>query len=344
MDRSEYWLQWIVSDFTPFVFGDRSYFLSTPSREMRFQAECIFHEVYKDTLTSGLVDEIGLSKLLLKYNLWDEDKENKLKDVLHSMEDIKVNIFESYLNTSRKKFLKQSLRDSNTYIENALSEKHSMDGFAAKSVAAFAKQHFLLGSSIFIAKGKPLFRSSKWWATRDDEIVNSLYRVVSSYIINESEYREIVKSYAWRSVWNNRKGASLFGRAVVDYSFSQRQLVTWSNMYDSVYKSSQCPSDDVINDDDALDGWFISQRRNRNKENNVSTIESSLPDKVAASEEIYVLCDPADAQKVMDCNDDEAKLRWKSRMGQVKKEGIVSEANMIDRRRELQRSLYERTT
>jgi hypothetical protein len=36
-------------------------------------------------------------------------------------------------------------------------------------------------------------------------------------------------------------------------------------MYDNVYESMECPPDEVIKDDDMLDGWFIQQHKDREK-------------------------------------------------------------------------------
>ena len=38
-------------------------------------------------------------------------------------------------------------------------------------------------------------------------------------------------------------------------------IVIWSKMYDNVQESIDAPIQSVMEDDDALDGWFIVQNR-----------------------------------------------------------------------------------
>ena len=53
-------------------------------------------------------------------------------------------------------------------------------------------------------------------------------------------------------------------------------LCSFSRMYDSVYKNTECPSDDVIQDDDMLDGWFIQQTKEQEERQKEKLSEDKL--------------------------------------------------------------------
>lgn len=347
-DRQELLLQWIIADHLPFSFAGRHYFLSTPSREARFCAELIYKEVYEEGLQIGLYDDSDILSLLKKNHLWDINKQAKLDKLVKDIDDIKVNIFLNYTNSGRRDQFRRALRDTENYITKMLLEKSSFDSYGAKSVANYAKQHFLMGSSIFRTKNKSIFKG-EWWSRKDDDIIQHCYKVMSDYILSESDYRILSRCTNWRNIWSARKGSNLFGRAGVDLSHPQRQLILWTNMYDNVYKNSNCPADAIIEDDDALDGWMIHQRRERDKETNKDLIERSLKnEKIRNSEQVYIMCDPTfgdvvvdDPNKVYECNDQEGKMRHNSIMKQVEKEGSVGLMGLKDTQRQIYRKAAE---
>ena len=347
--EKEYYLQWIIADYTPFEFDAKSYFITTPSRENRFLAERFYMSIYDDAIKNGLYDKSGINKLLNKNNLWSDDKENTLNKLINDLEDIKLWIYENYNNTSKRNQFKLALKDSQDYIEKLLKEKQSFDMYDARYVAMLAKQHYLMGSSIFRRKNKPLFRN--WWASQDDDIVQYTYKVMSDYSLSDKEYRELARSSSWRNTWSARKSVgNLLGKSSVDLSPQQKQIITWSNVYDSVFKHSDCPSDVIIEDDDALDGWMIFQRRKRDKETNKQIVEKALTNsRIRNSEQIYIMCDPAvgsnvivdDPSKVYDCNDIEGKIRFKRIMSQIQKENVVSYMGLRDTQMEIYRKANE---
>ena len=72
-----------------------------------------------------------------------------------------------------------------------------------------------------------------------------------------------------------------------EMTFDQRNICVWSRMYDNVQESHECPSEDVLNDDDLLDGWFIIQRKKQEHDKLVSEVEGMTNnEKIANSEEI----------------------------------------------------------
>lgn len=345
----DYYLQWIIADHTPFIFNDRAYFLSTPNREARFQAERLYMMILGQAEEYGLYNDDEISRLLHKYLIWNIDKENNLNKLTKDINDIKLNIYENFNNLSQRKIYKKALADTIKYIGKLVEEKQSFDIYSIKYIANFAKQHFLTGSSIFRKKSKPAL--GNFWSSKDDSIIQYSYKVIYEYFLNDSDYRLLARNDNWRNIWNNRKSlGNLFGRCAVDLSLQQRQLIKWSNLYDNVYKNSECPSDAIIEDDDALDGWMVFQKRKRDKETNQQIIEGSLTnDKIRNSDHIYIMCDSTisdnvivdDPQKVYECNDIEGKIRLRRIMKQVQDEGCVGISQLKDTQNEISRRAAE---
>ncbi len=337
----EYWLNFIICDSLPFEHNGRLFFISSPSRENKFAAESFFLEYYRKALDGGALSEEGISKLLLKYNIWNPEKEKTMTALEKDMENIKVNMFENYLSSNKVQTLREGLNQTKKLWLSFSQDKSSFDSLSAKSLALSCKQHFLVGCSIFVRKGKPFWKNPlKCWKI-SDEVLGSAYHKLNDHILTEDDYRELARSNSWRNIWSTRKGAGNFwGRAVVDLSSHQRHLLAWSNLYDNVYKNSSVPSDEVINDNDLLDGWMIVQRRKRESEAHKSYIESKTSNKkILSSEEVFVMSTADNFDKVFNMNDLEGKIAFKRRMAQIQREGIVEETQMMDRQMEIRKQI-----
>lgn len=340
---NRYWINWIIADYVPFTYCERDYFISTPSRKDRFLAEQLYIEQYELAINCGLYTDNDINKLLVNFGYWNDEKENNLNKLIKDIEDIKLWIFESYTFSDRRRHFKKALKDTMNYIEKLIPEKQVFDRYSARSVAEYIRHHYLLGCSIYKSKNKPLFIRPDWFNKKDDSIIQYCYKIISDYFLTDQDYRRLARSNEWRNICS-RKSGNIFGRPLVDLSLSQQQLLLWSNLYDNVYKNSECPPDEIIEDDDALDGWMIKQRRNRSTELNKNSIENSITnEKILNSDEIYIMCDETDIKKVYDCNDFQGKVRWNNIMNQVKKEGVVNYMQLRDTQAEFMRQLAERT-
>ncbi len=328
----------IIEDSIPFTFNNVVYSINSPSRQSKIIAGEIFFEFYYKALEEGVLDSDGVYKLLEKYNIWNNQKETVFRKLKKDEEDMKVAVFENYLDSDRRATVKQLLRMNEAEMERMSQEKHSLDYLGAEFVGNYAKYQLLLGNSIY-RKGKPLWKSMRRWEL-PDEMANIINKKLNRYKLNSEQYRDLANSDYWRGIYNIKRGV-LFKRAVVDYSDSQRQLLSWSQTYDNIYKSPDCPPQSIIDDNDAIDGWFIMQKRKRDRETNNSTIEGGMSEKIRNSEHIFVVAQPEDVDKVHSLNDVGGKIALHQRLTQIKKQDIVHEVNMIDTRRHIQEKAFE---
>tara|TARA_B100001123_G_C14967539_1_gene890260 strand:+ start:111 stop:464 length:354 start_codon:yes stop_codon:yes gene_type:complete len=114
-------------------------------------------------------------------------------------------------------------------------------------------------------------------------------------------------------------------------------------MYDSVYESMETPSDEVIEDDYAIDGWFIAQRRQREQDRKSSSGGNNLPD---AGEVFIPVSNNKEAARVYDMNTEEGKKVLKSQTKDIKEKGTVKESELSHVKQDLamkaNRQLMER--
>jgi hypothetical protein len=139
-------------------------------------------------------------------------------------------------------------------------------------------------------------------------------------------------------MWSaGKKDSSIFGKPSIELSKDQRTLCQFSMMYDNVYESSESPDEDVIKDDDCLDGWFIVQRREYEKNKNKRQMEKLLKNsKISNSDEIFLMAkDAHTANKINDMNDVISKGIIKSRDHQIKEKGTLKFTELSDVRQDI---------
>lgn len=348
---NEFFINLIISDYLPFSYGGKSYFLSSPSRECRFLAEDIYLIYYRRALDEGCLSDKDLEKLLRKRELWTDNKEKILMSLVQDTEKLKIQLFESHLNTQMVKSTKKILRATEKLIDEYSRCKSTFDNYSAKSVALYGKQNFLIGSSVFKAKNKPYWRRPSVCFDVPDEILPQAYATVNKYHLNDADYRELARSSAWRNIWNVKKGiGNIFGRSLVDLTVSQRHLLAWSNLYDSVYSHSSPPPESVVEDDDILDGWMLFQKRKREVELTKHSLEEKLNPNIMNSDEVFILTgadelSPVGRDKfdiVYNMNDLQGKMAFKRRMAQIQKEGIVPDNMMKETQEQIRMQAAQR--
>ena len=126
-------------------------------------------------------------------------------------------------------------------------------------------------------------------------------------------------------------------------SIDQKNIIVWSRMYDNIQESMDCPSDDVIQDDDMLDGWFIVQRKKQEKEKAKAELESGLTNsKISNSDEIFVVAgSKGDAERINDMNDIHGVMTKKERMAVIQKQGEAKDLDFRDQQLKVRRQSNE---
>ena len=104
---------------------------------------------------------------------------------------------------------------------------------------------------------------------------------LQSNIITTEEFREIARTDPFRSRW------SLLKTNVFDFEIltgEQTSLCMYCRMYDNVYEHPEKPTEQVIDDDDMLDGWFAKQRKQMEEDKQRKELEkvSGMDEKISA--------------------------------------------------------------
>jgi hypothetical protein len=110
-------------------------------------------------------------------------------------------------------------------------------------------------------------------------------------------------------------------------------------MYDAVYESTDKPSDLVINDDDMLDGWFVTQRQKAKADAAEREVES-LTGKLGNAQEVFLQASSIDdIERIKTLNNLNAQVIKKQRSDVIRQKGVAKDIDFLDKKLEIAEQL-----
>lgn len=331
----DYHVRRILADVIPFEYNDKTYYISSPTSEFKCYAEIIYKDIYEKARSYN-VSSNNVVAILNKYGFWHEDDEKNLENFKKELEQSKISLYENYDNYEKRDIFYKIIIDLKNAIEDIMHKRLKMNHVTAEHTAFVAKQRFLIGSSILKPNKKRLWIRFDDW-NKENKIIDYAFSKINENFLNESEIRDIVKNEPWKTIWSvSNKSSSLFKKAVCDLSDEQISVFIWSIVYDNISKSQDNLSKEVIDDDDALDGWMILQRRKKEISENKKQISSRIDPVMGKYETVFIVPkNHNEIEKIYDMNDFAGKMAIKQRLLQIQRDGIVQEVNMLDRRQQI---------
>jgi hypothetical protein len=191
---------------------------------------------------------------------------------------------------------------------------------SAEGIATTSKNKYLISSNITDINNNKLWNSEDYWK-QDSKLIDALVREYMNAMIDEDDMRELSRTEPWRTLWGvSKTEKSLFGLPAIMLTSEQKSLVMWSRIYDSVYESMECPPEEVVTDNDMLDGWLILQSRKRDDERKKK--HGFGNDKDVKGQEVFLFSDTAEgAQRITEKNDAAGRAMFNQRMSALKKSG-----------------------
>lgn len=287
------------------------------------------HEVYCNTFykarENGVMTDLDILNFLIDNGLWMEQQTKELEDILPKhIEEFRINLYEERLSLEKQNQVRTYLNRAKTELGRLYNIRHSFDHLSCHGVAMFARLQFLIEKCT--KKNGKLY---KWNSVSQAEMLEAL----NSAQLTETQFRELARTDPWRSIWHTKKIGPIFGKPGIELTEDQKRLASFSCLYDNVYEFNDCPTEDVIEDDDCLDGWLILKKREQDKERGRNEILEKVGNNINA-DEIYVVTGAENASKVYGLNDPQAQMITRSRLEMVKNKEEVNFTDFGDVKQE----------
>ena len=331
----EYFISRIRSGFYILKLENVRVKVVTPTIEDEFLANEVFMESFDAARSDDILTYEEMLEWMQGHGLWTKEKEEKIEGCKKDIDKLKVEIF----NARSKEKLRETIRLYIRAAEKALiklnNEKDDLFSKTCEGIATQEKSLFLFGKCCFV--GNELLDIGNVDLTE-------LYYLYNSIQLSEKQIRDLARNDPWRVCWHSKSYSALFGNETNRVlSNDQKSLILWSSMYDNIQESMECPTEEVIADDDMLDGWFILQKRKQKSEKAKSELESKTSNqKIANSDEIMIMTDSAkEAENIHGMNSFGAEIVRKQRLETVKRIGNVTDLDFQDKKIEVQATQHQ---
>jgi hypothetical protein len=308
----------------------------TPTLEDEFQVNEAHRIAYQQALDDDLMTEEEMLDWMRYRELWTEADEEKLKGLEKDLERLKVEIFNNRYKEQLRDQIRKYIRAGEEQHSQCYNKKYDLQANTCEGIAALEKSMELIKRCTFIGNEPFDFQSVD---------INQVLMMYHSMLLSEKQVRELARSEPWKALWtlNETKTVNLFMNQDRELSIDQKNILIWSRMYDNIQESMDCPSDDVIVDDDMLDGWFIIQRKKQDKERAERELGSSTKNsKITDADEVFVMAGSQnDIDRINTMNSTTGQMTKKERMAVIHQKGDAKDLDFRDQQLKVRRQSNE---
>ncbi len=321
----------------------KTHFIGVPDPYDKYVAQEVFFASKRDAGFHGVFTEEDIQDVMIEKDLWTQDEEEQLESLPKRIENLKVALYEAMMKEKIFKATRKTLDKEKKRYKDLVVKKTSFNNFTQTGVANTLKLQYLLYTSIINKKGEYKYDGDDFWEEEHKKI-EDIFKTYLAAQIDEEIIRELARTEPWRSYWGAAKTeGSVFGKSASELNAEQRSLINWSKFYDSIHEHMEAPTDEVIQDDDLLDGWLILQNRKRERDKLEKEIDKKIG-KNKGAQEVYVMADSQEhADKIHSLNNPMARNIVKRRERQMDAAGEkgVHEQDLNDAKQRMKNQAYQ---
>lgn len=292
----------------------------------------IYNEAYEQAYIDGIMSQEEMDDWMKENGLWNNSDEEKIEGIKKDLEKLKIEIYNARNNIKLKEQIRLYIRAGEKQLSQSIFKKHTYyqntkEGFASAEKIAWCIKH-----STFYNNELYNF---------DQLSLQYIIEEWQSSFLTDTQVRDLARNEPWKSLWiiKDSSQLKLFNNPDnLELTHNQKNIIVWSQMYDNIQESLDCPPKDVIDDDDMLDGWFIVQGKKREQEKLKQEMENSTKnDKIKNASEVFMMASSKhDANRIDSMNDIHSANIKKQRNAFINQRGEVAQHNLPDERLKLQ--------
>lgn len=296
------------------------------------EADMVFKECFDNTYADDMMTEYEVEVWMNESGLWTITEENKTKSFKDDLEKLKIEIYNNRHEKKLREQIRRYIRVAERALASHLREKSSYfqntrEGYAlSEKVAWIIKNTTYCDNKLYDFEEISLnYVTDEWYKS----------------ILSESNIRELAREEPWKSLWSikNNSNSKLFNnKKNEELNTNQKNLIIWSQIYDNIQESLDCPTPEVIKDDDLLDGWFLVQAKKRESDRLERELESDIKnEKIKNSSEVFVMTqDPDNIHRIEKMNNPMVQNIKKQRFDFIQKKKSVNHHELPDQQLEIE--------
>ena len=292
--------------------GDLVLFIHEPDMDILEESYEVYEQAKEKSYFSGNYLDRDIVNILVENDLWTPLDDKQCEKISKDIEKLKMQAYQSFFRKKELQGIKRSIRLMEKKLATIAAKKKSLDHLTCSGVAAFARKCWIIEQTTKTQDGN-LYNFNKLGVT-------DVLDVYSENAIKPEEFRKIARDNPWRIMWNSsKKRGDVFGKPSIHLDSNQLSLISYSQLYDNVYSSPDQPAEEIVEDDDCLDGWFLVQKEKYEKEKKQKAVDESLSNsKIANSQEVMLVANSQEeAQEIYGLNPDHSRGIIRQRQEQI---------------------------
>ena len=321
-NQRDFLISRIRAGYIPVTINKKRILIYHPNAHLSLRGNEIYFEAYENATEQELLSDQDIYEILIAMDLWSEQKEEELNKIVPGhIEYWKMELYKNILKSNTQQTVRKYLNVAKEELVRLHNTRHSFDYLTCAGYASYVKGMFLIANCARYKNKKVN------WNIVDLNKVMNLYH---SSILSGDTIRILARSDPWTSIWSALKiNGKIFDNVYL--TTEQQSLIAWSSMYDKIYEAPDCPSDDIINDDDMLDGWLLIQRKKRETDRQKQQVDKITNSKISNADDIFIVAEtPQDAAKIDLLNDSRGSKVKQQRLKEIESRGHVLEQQLSD--------------
>jgi hypothetical protein len=330
----------ILSGKTFFYFDNEKYSLLSPSVDIRYEAALLYDNIINEEKYYDWIREENAENIMIGLGLWNFETNKNLKNLEQKLDSLKVELFVNFMIPSKTKNIRSNIKNTKNSINKILVTKQNFLTNTLEGYANSIKHEYIICNTLY-KNNKIVFDNKQNY--RSFSLFNSLIQEIDKLMITTEQFKVLARDTYWRNYWNTSSKADLFSEPSINLTDEQRALVNISKMYDNVYEHPECPSDPVIEDDDALEGWMILQKKKNEaaKKQNAFNNSSTSENMKKAGEVFMIANSKEDAESILDMNTQESRSILQEKLSYIDKVGTINDGELPDVQRAIQQQIND---
>jgi hypothetical protein len=326
----------IISEKTIFYYLNEEYLLVAPSIETKYRAALIYDNIINEEKYEEWFREENSDNIMIGLGIWTIHTKNQLSNFEKMLDNLKVELFNSFMIQSKVKDIRKKIKNTKENMGVIYNSKNNFISHTLEGYANSIKNEYLICNSLY-KNNKLVFDNND---SKSYTLFNNLVHHIDKNMITTEQFKELARSSAWRGYWNAGKN-NIFDKTIALLTDEQKALLNISRMYDNIYEHPDCPDDSVIDDDDALDGWMILQKRKNEQDKKKAQFDTANP-KLKDSGEVFVMSgSKEDASSILSMNSMEAKSAMKEKFNYISEKKTVEDGELPDVRRDVKSAIFQ---
>jgi len=280
------------------------YKIKYPSLELKYQAEILYDNIIENNkFDKAWLTDNEINLYLIMNSIWYKDKDKELEQLQKKLDRSKIDLFLNFINQDRRESYKKEIGKIKDGINQLNQLKNSYAWLSIKDHATSIKNEFIIMNSIYDNNDNLLFDNID-----DDSYeyikLQDFIREIITNTITLDDIRILAKS----DIWKSYASTSNIQKDILNINDDYKHLISLHNMYENARQHPEAPTKDVLDDDDALEGWFLYQNEKMEKEKKKNAVLERIGGNIKEAGEVFVLTQDRDeTEAIFALNDEETR-------------------------------------